>query len=66
MNSIAICSFVANSVESTDQLVTHFLHHGDVPTINGAENLNCFDIDEYLTQRCGEIFSARKCSSIHP
>lgn len=56
----------ANSAESADQLAINFLHHGDVPTINGAENLNCFDIYDYLTQRCGEIFSARKCSSIHP
>ena len=52
-----------NSVESADQLVANFLHHGDLPMINGAENLSCFDICEYLTQRCGEIFSARKCNS---
>jgi len=49
-----------NVAESADQLVADFLHYGDVPTINGAENLNCFDIYEYLTQRCGEILNAEK------
>ena len=56
----------ANLAESANQLATNFLHHGDVPMINGAENLNCFDIYDYLMQRCDEIFSAMKCSSIHP
>jgi len=53
-------SYRGNVAESADQLVADFLHHGDVPTINGAENLNCFDIYEYLTQRCGEILNAEK------
>lgn len=55
-----------NAFESAEQLVVNFLHYGDVPAINGAENLNSFDIYEYLTQRCGEIFSARKYRSINP
>ena len=45
-----------NVTESADQLVADFLHHGDVPAINGVENLNSFDIYEYLLQRCKEIY----------
>jgi hypothetical protein len=55
-----------NVFESAEQLVVDFLRYGDVPAINGTENINSFDIYEYLTQRCGEIFSAIKYRSIHP
>ena len=49
-----------NVAESADQLVADFLYHGDVPAINGAKNLNSFDIYEYLTLRCDEILNAEK------
>ncbi len=29
-------------VKSADQLIVDFLFHGDMPAINGAENLNTF------------------------
>ena len=45
-----------NVAESADQLVADFLYHGDLPVINGVENLNSFDIYEYLLQRCKEIY----------
>jgi hypothetical protein len=36
-------------------LINHFLNYGDVPYINGSENLSKFDIYEYLNIRCNEI-----------
>ena len=44
-----------NAIKNADQLVADFLHNGDVPVINGAENLSSFDIYEYLTQRSSKI-----------
>lgn len=40
-----------------ESLINHFLNYGDVPCINGIENLSKFDIFEYLNFRCNEITS---------
>lgn len=36
-------------------LINHFLNYGDVPCINGIENLNTFDTYEYLHMKCNEL-----------
>ena len=36
-------------------LINQFLNYGDVPCINGSENLSKFNIYEYLNIRCNEI-----------
>ena len=48
-----------NVAESADKLVADFLHHGDVPTINGAENLRSFDVYEYLAERSSQIHNPK-------
>ena len=48
-----------NVAESADQLVADFLHHGDVPTINGVENLRSFDVYEYLAERSSQIHNPK-------
>lgn len=48
-----------NVAESADQLVADFLHHGDVPTISGAENLRSFDVYEYLAERSSQIHNPK-------
>jgi hypothetical protein len=44
-----------NTFIESEQLVTAFLSFGDVPVINGAENVPSFDVYEYLAQRCREF-----------
>ena len=53
-----------NVFNSPDRLINEFLSYGDVPAIIGTENLKSFDIYEYLTQRCNEIFSAKESNPI--
>ena len=48
-----------NVAESADQLVADFLHHSDVPTISGAENLRSFDVYEYLAERSSQIHNLK-------
>jgi|GEM_PF-684363 hypothetical protein len=55
-----------NAFVGSEQLVTAFLRHGDAPAIIGAENLNNFNVYEYLNRRCGEIGRLTKSSSLNP
>ena len=55
-----------NTFIGSEQLVTDFLRCGDFPAIIGAENLNSFDVYEYLNRRCGEIGKLTRSSSINP
>lgn len=41
----------------TQSLIHHFLNYGDVPCINGGENLGIFDVYEYLNTRCTQFNS---------
>lgn len=36
-------------------LINHFLNYGDVPCINGNQNLNTFDTYGYLSMKCNEL-----------
>lgn len=44
-----------NAFLGSERLRTAFFSYGDVPVINGVENLRSFDIYEYLAKRCGEV-----------
>jgi hypothetical protein len=44
-----------NAFIEPERLETAFLSYGDVPAINGAENLSSFDIYAYLAMRCREV-----------
>lgn len=41
----------------TQSLIHHLLNYGDVPCINGGENLGIFDVYEYLNTRCTQFNS---------
>jgi len=49
-----------NSFIGPERLENAFLSYGDIPAINGAENLLSFNIYEYLAMRCREVSQASK------
>jgi hypothetical protein len=53
-----------NLFMSPDRLVNAFLNYGDVPAINGAENLKTFDVYQYLMDRCTEITNPRSYNTV--
>jgi hypothetical protein len=53
-----------NAFIDSERLETAFLRYGDVPAINGAENLPSFDIYAYLAMRCREVSHRYRSDSI--
>ncbi|MES2585848.1 MAG: hypothetical protein V4536_02905 [Pseudomonadota bacterium] len=49
----------SSNFNSADELVTDFLQHGEMPAITGADNLKHFDIYDYLSKRCREIYHTK-------
>ncbi len=52
-----------NAFIEPERLETAFLSYGDVPAINGAENLPSFDIYAFLAMRCREVSHPSKAKS---
>ena len=42
-------------------LANYFLNYGDVPCINGVENIETFDLYLYLTNKCEEMAPKTNC-----
>jgi hypothetical protein len=46
-----------NLAKNSEILVSDYLNYGDVPAIYGIDNLDAFNVYEYIIQRCRGIFN---------